>query len=127
MGLNMRKRWGIVMLGCIIGASIGIGPLLNSLGCVRNADNDSQSESLYRQVESNAADSAEGGNIDGRWHNIHREERSATRQRSDSIRDVLRVTSKKTSGRKKRKKVLKGNNPTRKNSPERNLRDDRLD
>lgn len=150
MGMSSGKRWGIVMLGCIVGAAIGIGPLLDSTGCVRpagehenNVDYDSagapQGRPFDYDDDISVAKEPEDTLIhdsqqDGKavWKNVHRSERSATHLRSDSIRDAsrrLKIGSGKAGGKSKKggrnkKKAEKGNN---RNGGQRNLRNDRLD
>ena len=89
------------MLGCVVGACLGIAPLLESTGCVEPRR--SHAPAGVNTVLSR--DSAEAGRVSGgeeedsaenkKWRNIRKGERSTAHLRSDSIRDSRR--RKKTS------------------------------
>lgn len=117
MGLQMKKRWAIVMLGCIIGSALGIAPLLDSLGCSRVEDAAADIESIGNNGA--AEDSA-------KWHNIHRSERSEAHLRSDSIRDAKRKTEKSVRKKKGKKKVGKRSGKQDSKKQDRSLRDETL-
>ena len=148
--MNSRKRWGIIILGCVIGAALGVAPLLDSLGCIRSSSggdisdimNDTSGVDLLPgggtilvdsvRSESGADESLknsgpESGDADGKsgYRHIRRAERSAAHRESDSLRDSRRKT--KTQGGRSRTKSAKRNKRT--SAPQgkpRSLRDENL-
>ena len=122
--MDVRKRWGIVMLGCIIGASLGIAPLIDAAGCKR-VEKVSESNCLtddsavMRHALSDREDTSATC-----YRNIRRSERSEGHRQSDSVRAQNRRHATRARSKAGSAKRRSASRQTDKGAKERSLRDD---